>query len=52
MKTITEQQYNNLSKDIISSLNPDSLMTLRYMGYINAIDVIHTLMDYANVERM
>lgn len=50
MKTITNDQYNRLSKDIISSLNSGSLMTLRAMGYIDAGDVIKTLMSVQKVE--
>lgn len=50
VKQITSAQFNELSEDIITKLNSDSMMTLRSMGYINPSDVIHALMDAQNVE--
>jgi hypothetical protein len=48
-KTISTEDYNDLAEDIICKLSPKSMMTLRNMEYINAGEMIQTLMKVHNV---
>lgn len=45
-------KFNDLSQDIITKLNPNSMMILREMGYINAGDVIRALETFANKDEL